>query len=1205
MKSENRSTAIRTSDRNSYRLLNGLNAIRCVFKMKRNFFVIAIVLLNCTFYSCQNTAEEKRFKKLSSDLTGIDFNNKIAVNDTFNVLEFPYMYNGSGVAASDFNGDGLTDLFFTANQQSCKLYLNSGGLKFEDVTTQAGLQTNRWCTGVSIADLNQDDLPDIYVSVANHPTIGKVQSNLLFISQGLKDGVPIFKELASFYGLDESSYVSQSVFFDYDKDGDLDAYLLRNHIEKFSPSIIRPIVNDGTYPSADKLFRNEGLGPDGHPKFVDVSKQSGIVYEGYGLGIVVSDINRDGWPDIYCSNDFISNDILYINNGDGTFHNAIKEAFTHQSFNGMGVDVADFNNDLMPDILQLDMLPEDNARQKKMLMPQPYDRTQMSLSSLYTEQYIRNVLQVSNNSPGDKKLSFTEIGQMAGVEKTDWSWAPLFADFDNDGWKDIFITNGYRKDVTNLDFVVYTKDPGVFADKKKLNKEMARLIPEVNIPNYAYRNNHDLTFEDVSAKWGIDIPSYSNGAVYADLDNDGDLDLVVNNIDEEAFIFQNTTRDELQKIGETKRGHNYLRIKFAGDAGQVIGAKATVWCGGQGQYAELSVVRGYKSSVEPILHFGLGSAAKVDSLRIDWPSGKVTFQTNVLANQVLLPDQRKALPAREFAQVLGTANKLFEEVTASFAFKFHHQENTSFVDFKRQPALPFMHSRNGFGIAVGDINGDALEDFYAGNAYGANGIFFLQESNGKFVERPMLEDTVHEDMGVLFFDADNDRDLDLYVVSGGNEKNPNYTEFYQDRLYLNDGKGNFKHYPNALPLMNKSGACVTACDFDKDGDLDLFAGGRLQVSLYPMAARSYLLQNNGKGKFTDVTTQVAPELTNPGLVTSAMWSDFDNDGYTDLIVAGEWMPVTFFKNDQGRLRLQKTANGIERASGFWNSIVGGDFDNDGDVDYVVGNLGLNTRYHASVKEPIKIIAKDFNNDGLYDPFMGHYYLGECYPSAPRDAMIQQYIPFRAKFKSYDSYATTTFDNLFSEKQKKDAFKAEINTLESVYIENKGSGNFDYKPLPMLAQVSPIFGMTVDDFDADGNLDIAVSGNFYAMEANGGPCNAFRGLYLQGHGNGNFNEHTPTDCGLLIQGDAKGMAMIHMGDGNRVILSAINGKGITANAVNSISKGITIPDGAQYAILSLRNEKKRKQEFYYGSGYLSSSSRLLEKNDAIIKIEFIH
>lgn len=1170
-------------------------------KKNQHFLIFSMLLFFALLHqSCQKSNTEKLFRQLPSSSTQIGFANTITANDTFNVMEFQYIYNGGGVGVADFNNDGLTDIFFSANQASCRLYLNKGNLQFADVTQAAGVQTNRWCTGVSIADINQDGLPDIYVSVGNHHTLGKAQHCLLFIHQGMKEGVPVFKEMAAAYHLDEASYVSQSAFFDYDKDGDLDVYLLRNHLEKSNPSTVRPTINDGSYPSSDKLLRNDGNGAQGHPVFTDVSKQAGIVYEGYGLGVVVADINQDGWPDVYCSDDFISNDILYINNHDGTFRNEVSQSFSHHSFNGMGTDVADFNNDLRPDIVQVDMLPEDNARQKMLLGAPAFDRTEMS-NEYYSKQYVRNALQINNGKLPTGELSFSEIGQMAGVAKTDWSWTSLFADFDNDGWKDLFITNGYRKDVTDLDFVVYTKDPGMFnASKKKPSKELANLIPEVKVPNYLYRNQHDLTFENVSEKWGINIPSYSNGAVYADLDNDGDLDLVVNNIDDPAFVFQNTLMENQAAKPPAEQCH-YLRMKLNAKDVETIGANATLWCAGQAQYAELAVVRGYKSTVEPVLHFGVGNAAMVDSVRVQWPNGKAQTIKKIATNQVLTLDVKNANETVNYPHRI--AALVFSPTSTHVDVPFRHRENHFFIDFKRQPVLPFMHSRNGFGIAVGDVNADGLEDFYAGNAYGGSGRFFMQTKTGNFLQKPLQEDTLHEDMGVLFFDADNDRDLDLYVVSGSNEKSASYSEFYQDRLYVNDGRGNFKWKPDALPALNKSGSCVAACDFDSDGDLDLFLGGRLTVAQYPTPPPSYVLRNDGQGKFEDATAQVAPELQKIGMVTSALWSDFDNDGFTDLMVAGEWMPITFFKNTQGKLALHNPLDGEKKQSGFWNSLVGGDFDNDGDMDYLVGNLGLNTRYKASEKEPIKIMAKDFNKDGLMDPFMGHYYLGECYPSSPRDAMIQQYIPFRGKFKTYKSYSTTTFDQLFNEEQKKDAYTAEINTLESMYIENKGNGTFVSMPLPPLAQTAPLFGMTVGDYDQDGNLDVVLSGNFYSMEANEGNCDALTGLFLKGTGTGNFVAVPSPESGLWIQGDAKGMAVLHRKD-KLLLLSAINSEGLKANEALLPTESILIPAQARYAMVKLQNGKIRKQEFYYGSGYLSSSSQLVEKNNSILTIDFV-
>ncbi len=1165
-----------------------------------NCLMLAGVLLT----ACQS--KPTLYERLSATRTGIRFANTITPSDTLNVLNYSYLYNGGGVGVGDFNRDGLMDVYFAGNQVSSKLYLNKGDFAFTDITETARVQTTGWTTGVCVADVNQDGWPDLYLSVGNNPTNPKPVHNRLFINRGLKNGVPVFDEMAEAYGLAEASYCTQAAFFDYDRDGDLDMYLLRNYPEIRGSNTLRPVLTNGTHPDTDKLFRNDGP-HNGHPRFSDVSRQAGITTEGYGLGLAISDLNNDGWLDIYCANDFISNDLLYLNNQDGTFRNVARTAMRHQSYNGMGVDIADINNDTRPDIVEMDMLPESNARQKKMLGSQNYDFTRMSTADRYGNQlqYVRNSLQLNNGpvpgKPGE--ITFSEIGQLAGVDRTDWSWAALLADLDNDGWKDLYITNGYRKDVTDRDFIVYSENAGMFgnnANAEARYNKLDELLPEVKIPNYSFRNRggeagHELTFENTSADWGLNQASYSSGATYADLDNDGDLDLLVNNIDDEAFVYRNTL--------DRQAGGHSLRVRLDGSNHSAgIGAKVTVWIAGKPQLAEASVVRGYESSVEPTLHFGLGNNRQADSLRVQWLSGHTQLIRNPQADTpITLHEQQATALAAPAPRPVATC---FTDITPELGLRFRHQEST-FSDFKQHGTLPYMHSRNGFGLAVGDVNGDGLDDFFAGGTYGGHaGCFFLQNKTGQFAEVPLKADTLHEDLGVLLFDADNDHDLDLYVVSGSNEKVSDFNDFYQDRLYLNDGLGHFQPGPNALPPMNSSGSCITATDYDNDGDLDLFVGGRMTVGQYPKPTKSYILRNDSRPpnganrqasvRFTDVTRQVCPELETAGLVTAALWTDFDNDNRTDLIVVGEWMAPQFYKNQAQNFRKLPL---LPQATGLWNSLAGGDFDNDGDIDYVVGNLGLNSRYRASVGEPMKIVAGDFNKDGLYDPIMGHYFAGECRPSAPRDAMIQQIVSYRAAYKTYHEYGEATFDDLFSRLDTKDAYRAEVTELRTMYIENKGVGadgmvQFATKPLPVAAQIAPIYGMQVSDIDDDGNLDLVLTGNFYGPESHMGRLDAFEGLCLHGDGRGGFRPLA--NSGLLLNGDAKGLASLVRADGSTLLLSAMNDEGIRIMRINQPKpvKWLMPTALTRFANLMLIGNRSRRHEFYWGSGYLSASSRAL-------------
>lgn len=1104
----------------------------------RVFFSWIICLFLLTLTACRPD-EPTLFEQVPVDRTHITFQNTITPTDALNGLTFTNFYNGGGVGAGDFNNDGRPDLVFTGNQVSCRLYLNQGDFSFEDITKPAGLTTDRWCTGVALADVNQDGWLDMYISVAAHPRLLRSE-NLLFINQGLTNGMPTFREMAAEYGLADPAFTTQSAFFDYDLDGDLDVYLLNTAPDAQNPNHLRPVISDGTHPSTGKLYRNEGVGPAKHPVFRDVSKQAGILYEGLGLGLAISDINKDGYPDIYCSDDFQSSDILYLNDQKGHFTNIIKTATAHTSLSGMGVDVADINNDALPDIMQLDMLPEENKRLKTMLTGQDYDRRQMSIAPPYNQQlqYMRNSLQLNLGNVGPNQTPrFSEIGLLAGVARTDWSWAALLADYDNDGRKDLYITNGYRKNVTDRDFISFTEEFSGFGTTEAVQEKRQELmdkIPEVPLGHYAYRNNGDLSFTDVSAQWGLNQTSFANGAAYADLDNDGDLDLVVNNIDGDAFVYRNQTQ-------ETRKPH-YLTIRLRGNAPnrQGIGARVTVWAGGQVQYAEQSVVRGFLSSVAADLHFGLGTQPRIDSLQISWPGGAAETQYTVKGNQTLTLFQTKAV--QQSAPDRGTPTPVFADVTSQMKLDFAHRES-DFVDFKQTAALHKMLSRSGFALTTGDVNGDGLADVFVGGAYrGSPPCLLLQRAGGGFTEKKMAATGEHDDTSALLFDADGDRDLDLYVVSGGNELPATETKFYRHRIFINNGRGDFTPDSTALSNVSGSGSCVVAADIDHDNDLDLFLGGRQIPGKYPLPARSYLLRNDGQGHFTDVTAQLCPALMQAGLVCGALWSDYNNDGWLDLILAGEWMPITMLMNQRGR-QLTPVDNGLKTATGWWNTLAAGDFDGDGDLDYIAGNEGLNTIYRASAQEPVRMVAKDFNDDGTVDPLMGYYLNGVCYPALPRDALNQQVIQFRRKYQHYADYAAVTFDDLLTDTDRAGAYQAQATYLQSAYVENLGKGQFRLSPLPRLAQESPVYGLVAHDFTHDGKLDVLLTGNFYPNEVNMGRQDASVGLLLEGDGRGRFTPKTTRTSGLLINGDARTSVLLPYKKKETLLLTALNCQGL--------------------------------------------------------------
>jgi len=1150
--------------------------------MIRKSFVFILIAMMA---GCHGKKEQTLFELLPAALTGVHFANKLQENDQLNILTYEYFYNGGGVGAGDFNNDGLTDLFFAGNMTDSRLYLNqtkekNSPIHFEDFTEKSGIKTpGDWARGIALTDINADGYLDIYVCRAGPKHAGAL-SNLLFINQ--KDNT--FKEQGKSYGLDYSGNTTQAAFFDYDRDGDLDVYLVTNVMDYNGPNNIRKKVEDGSSANADKLFRNNG-----NQTFTDVSKEAGILIEGYGLGISIVDVSNDGWPDVYVSNDYVSNDLLYINQRNGSFKNEINTYFRHQSYSAMGNDAADIDNDGLVDFITVDMLPEDNIRRKNMFGLMNYDRHLSELKMGYEPQFMRNTLQHNNgNRPGTKHPFFSETGRFSGIQATDWSWSPLFADYDNDGFRDLMITNGYPKDITNRDFVIYRMAEHQQQMQSGSNdySRLAKALKQVDgahIPNYLFANNHDLTFSDRSAEWGFDIPSFSNGAAYADLDNDGDLDLVMNNIDQEAFIYQNHS-DQLPD-------HHFINLKLTGTRENPFGYGAKVWVYSKNnsQYSEQSPYRGYQSTVESTLHFGIGTTQVIDSVRILWPDQKAQLLVNIKADQFCKLNYKDAAGQVPSSFSGKSSTPIFSELPANEINYLHKDE--LYIDFKIQPLLPHLLSQDGPGIAVGDINGDKLEDFYIGGAYNQSGSFFIQNSHEKFT--PKLLETgrkYEEDLGSLLFDADQDGDLDLYVVSGSNEFEPG-SQYYQDRLYKNNGKGNFTKDLNALPAVTSSGSTVHAADFDKDGDLDLFVGGRLSPGQYPLAGESYILRND-KGKFTDATAMVCPEIRNIGMVTSAIWSDFDQDGWTDLILTGEWMPVIFYKNIHGKLQNVSSATGLSGMHGWWNSIASGDFDEDGDFDYVIGNVGLNTEGHPSRDKPLTLFAKDFDKSGTIDPVLCRYVGNELFPVHPRDEMNSQMNFLKKRFIYYADYSKADIGKVFSKEELKDAKKMVCEAMQSVLIVNKGNGKFEMKPLPAAAQLGAVYGICAADYNNDGHIDLMLTGNSYATESISGRLDAFSGLMLTGNGKGDFAPVKAAESGFIVEGDAKGLAEIATGHNGRMILAAQNNAALRTFSAPVSTSMLSIDPEPSDAWLEAGyvNGYTRKYELHYGSGYLSQSTR---------------
>jgi len=1109
------------------------------------FFTVAFFLVS----SCTHTNKNTLFTPLIPAASGIDFSNDIHENDSSHSFINEFGYMGGGVGIGDFNNDGLKDIFFTGNQVSSRLYINKGNNHFEDITQQAGISTHDWATGVSVADINHDGYDDIYVCVFGK-NLSQRAKNLLFINQHNLS----FRESAAEYGLADTGYSTQAVFLDYDRDGDLDMYLSNYRLNGPNANNLFPRDNSGHSQANDKLYRNDGYAASvGHDVFSDVSIQAGIKEDGYGLGLVASDFNNDGWPDIYVANDFVSNDELWLNNHRGGFYNGISKAIRHQGYSSMGADAADLNNDGLEDIVTLDMLPEYNERKKQTFFFMNYDRYQSERSLGYEPEFARNMLQL-NNGIKDSIPLFSEIGQLAGISETDWSWSVLLADFNNDGWKDMHVTNGIGRDFINGDFLEFSNN--IFAgagnqeqQRKAIREKLATLKP-VTLGNYLFLNQRNYTFNDISAQAGVDAASLSNGAAYVDLDNDGDLDIVTSNINQPAFVLINNSRQ-----ADALNSH-FIKLQIRGDSMNTrgFGTKIKVYANGMLQLQEQNPVRGYFSSVDPDLVFGLEKQTRVDSLVITWPDQKIQVLRGVPADTTLVISWKQAgfsSPPASEAQT-----PLMTEITRSAGIDYVHHENI-FNDFGMQRLLPQKYSQMGPFISSADIDGDGITDFFVGNGFNFSGKLIKQHSDGTFTAIKLTDSIkMEEDEDCIFFDADADGDQDL-LVTGGDVQYQANSPYYRPRLYINDSKGNFHPDNTAIPVgITTIAGCVRAADYDNDGDLDLFIGGRVATT-YPVSPNSYLLQNNN-GVFTDVTASACPALQKAGMVSAAVWIDLDNDKQTDLVIAGEWMPVRFFKNNKGQFHEITNATSLADMDGMWRSLIATDIDNDGDMDLVAGNLGLNCMYKAGSTTPMQLFASDLDGNGTIDPVLFYYIkdkdgVRRSYPAIGRSQFAEQVPAIRKKFLHYQDYAKAKLDDIFTGTAKENMHSFTCNETRSCWLENQGNGKFEKHPLPVEAQFAPVNAIVAEDLDADGYKDLLLAGNEYQAEVMIGRYDASYGTVLKGTKDKKFIPLSSLKSGFITQGDIKSMALIAGAHGEKLLVAAANNDSLRIFSINKPRK----------------------------------------------------
>lgn len=1100
----------------------------------KSIFLIALVCLAAV--GCRNqpgSSDKELFTLMPSSVTNADFINHldydIQLKTKFNIYTYRNFYNGGGVALGDINNDGLIDIFLTSNMGTNVLYLNKGDFRFEDISDKAGIGgKGKWATGASFADVNGDGWTDIYVCNSGNLE-GDDRRNELFIN----NGDLTFSENAKEFGLDDTGYSTNGVFFDYDKDGDLDMYLLNNSskaIGSFNLKDNQRLKRDSV--GGDKLFRND------NNKFTDVSVKAGIYGSviGFGLGVTVGDIDQDGWMDIYVSNDFFERDYIYLNNHDGTFRETLPQMMRSISAASMGADMADINNDHYPEIFATDMVPEHNDRMKTKTTFDNWEGYKSAVENGYHHQFTRNMLQL-NNTDG----TFSEIGRLAGVNATDWSWGALIMDLDNDGLKDLFVANGIYKDLTDQDYLQYFSNRdmamSIITGNKVDYKALIDAIPSVKIPSYAFKNNGNYSFVNLAEKWGLGTPSFSNGSAYGDLDNDGDLDLVVNNANMPMFIYRNESDNQLPD-------NHFLKVILNGEPGNTsaIGSKITAIHNGTFIYLEQMPMRGYLSTSDPRPNLGLGPITVVDSLIVQWPDDRVTLLTNVKADQILKLSQKDAVKMSiKLPHTLLSEDLLFKDITAEKRSDFIHKED-DFNDFEVDRLLYNMISTEGTRICKGDVNGDGLDDIYAGGAKGQPGSLMIQNVDGSFdsVEKSLFEeDKISEDIDCAMFDADGDKVLDLYVASGSNEF-PESSSALSDRLYINDGKGHLVKSPQVLPAGKyESSSCVRPQDFDNDGVIELFVGIRLKPFLYGVPVNGYLLENDGKGNFTDVSSQIAPELKNIGMIRDMLWADVDGDKDMDMIIAGEWMPLKVFINEAGKFKIKANAFGTLKTEGWWNCLASGDFDSDGDIDFVAGNHGLNSRFKASPEKPVSMYVNDFDLNGTAEQIICVFDGDKSYPLALKHDLTRQIPALEKKYPKYEMYRDQQITDMFTPEQLKNSIHLDAYLMETSVFLNDGTGHFSINPLPVEAQFSPVYAAETGDFNNDGKTDLLLGGNLFNVKPEVGRYDASYGSFLAGDGKGGFINIPARESGFRLEGEIRDIMEIATAGGRLIIAARSN------------------------------------------------------------------